>query len=170
MSSSKAARVRGQHGEVRALRRVEDRALASTTPAAALPSIATARVVSIDGRAASVEVGGVVRAASLDEPVHAAVIAGACERGERVLVEARGAELVIVGALRTQPTPGIDEAERYVVKAGSISIEGSDEVRLSTGAAAFVLRATGEIETFAERIVSRAEGVHKMVARFLRLN
>ncbi|HEY4120209.1 MAG TPA: hypothetical protein VGM56_20230 [Byssovorax sp.] len=169
MSSSKAARVRGQHGEVRALRRVEAGA-STATSSPALPALATARVVSVDGRAAEVEVGGVVRAAALDAPVHTTVVAGACERGERVLVEARGAELVIVGALRTQPTPGIDEGERYVVKAASISIEATDEVQLTTGAAAFVLRAAGEVETYAQRIVSRAEGMHKMVARLLRLN
>jgi hypothetical protein len=32
------------------------------------------------------------------------------------------------------------------------------------------VRAVGEIETYAERIVSRAEGVHKIIGRMLRLN
>ena len=48
--------------------------------------------------------------------------------------------------------------------------EAGQELSLSAQTAALVLRAAGEVETFAERIISRAEGVHKIIGRMLRLN
>jgi hypothetical protein len=108
--------------------------------------------------------------AKLDPAVHPSVIEGACRRQERVLVEENEEGFVVIGALRTQPTPGIDEAESYAIKAKRVTIEGAEEVSLSTQTAAVVVRAVGEVETFAERIISRAEGVHKIIGRMLRLN
>lgn len=37
-------------------------------------------------------------------------------------------------------------------------------------AAGLVVRALGEVETYADKIISRDEGVHKIVGRILRLN
>ena len=92
-------------------------------------------------------------------------------RGERVLAERdeRGA-WIILGALRTQPTPGIDAAFAYTIEADTITIRGRSEVSIVTEAAGLVVRALGEVETYADEIISRAEGVHKIVGRILRLN
>ncbi|HVY47569.1 MAG TPA: hypothetical protein VHB21_16885 [Minicystis sp.] len=140
--------------------------------AAAAPreGLSLARVVAFDGARAKVEIAGEARDALVDRAVHPAVVAGAFERGERVLVEvdARGVPTV-VGALRTRPTPGLEAAEEFVIQAKRLVLRG-DEVSLATAAAAVVLRAAGEVETYAERIVSRAEGLHKIVGRMLRLN
>jgi hypothetical protein len=93
-----------------------------------------------------------------------------------VLVEVTGERAIIVGALRTQATPGIEQGERFDIKAGEVTIAATrvsidgDEVALNSKTARLVLRAAGEIESFAERIVSRASGVHKIVGRMLRLN
>ncbi len=112
----------------------------------------------------------------VDSAVHRSVIDGAIARGERVLVELDEDGPVVVGALRTQPTPGIDRAERYEIEADSIALRGErvtvdgQEIALSSETARLVLRAAGEIESFAERIISRASGVHKIVGRMLRLN
>ncbi len=123
-----------------------------------------------------VAVGSSEVLARVDDGVHPAVVEGALRRGERLLAESDGASLVIVGALRTQPTPGIDAADAYVIQAGSVRIEAKavsidgEEVALSSKTARIVLRAASEIESFAERIVTRASGVHKIVGRMLRLN
>ena len=145
--------------------------LAAVPAPARRPALFTAEIHDVQGGGARVVIGGDLESARLDASVHPTVIAGACARRERVLVEERdGGALVIVGALRTQPTPGVDEAESYSIKAKRISLEAGDELSLTAQTAAVVLRAVGEVETYAERILSRAEGVHKIVGRMLRLN
>jgi hypothetical protein len=134
------------------------------------PTLLTAQVHEVTADRIVLAFGRTTADAKLDPAVHPAVIEGACARKERVLVEESDEGLVVIGALRTQPTPGIDEAQSYVIKAKRISLDGSEEVSLTTQTAAVVLRAVGEVETFAERIISRAEGVHKIVGRMLRLN
>lgn len=134
------------------------------------PTLMTAQVHEVHEDRIVLGFGKTTADAKLDAAVHKTVIEGACRRGERVLVEENEEGLLVIGALRTQPTPGIDEAESYAIKAKRITLDGSEEVSLSTQTAAVVLRAVGEVETFAERIISRAEGVHKIVGRMLRLN
>jgi hypothetical protein len=115
--------------------------------------------------------GGSLAQATLDSSVHPSVIEGARDRRERVLVEEDDdGGFIVLGALRTQPTPGIDAAEAYSIKARRISLEADEEVSLSAQTAAVVVRAVGEVETYAERILSRAEGLHKIIGRMLRLN
>lgn len=135
---------------------------ASTT----VPSICTGRIHAIEGETIRLVVGGQIVVAAIDPSVHPVVLRGASERGERVLVERdeRGAWLIL-GALRTQPTPGIDAADAYTIEADKITIRGRREVSIVTEAAGL-----GEVETNADKIISRAEGVHKIVGRILRLN
>jgi hypothetical protein len=135
------------------------------------PSLATALVHEIGEGGVVIAIGGALAPAALDPSVSPVVIEGACARRERVIVEEdeHGA-FVVLGALRAQPTPGIDAAEAYAIRAGRISIEAGDELSLSAQAAALVLRAAGEMESYADRIVSRAESVHKIIGRILRLN
>lgn len=134
-------------------------------------SLATAVVKEIGESGVVVALGGVLLPATLDPSVSPVVIEGACARGERVLVE-EGADgvLVVLGALRAQPTPGIDVGDDYAIRAKRISLEAGEEVSLTAQTAALVLRAAGEVETYAERIISRAESVHKIIGRILRLN
>ena len=159
------------------------RASGATSPTALAPiqlvqptSMSLARIVSLDGEAAVVEVGGRSLKATADAAVDSSVLETAQRRGERVLVEVTGDRAVIVGALRTQATPGIERAERFDIKADHVTIAATrvsidgEEVALNSKTARLVLRAAGEIESFAERIVSRASGVHKIVGRMLRLN
>lgn len=139
--------------------------------AARRPALATALVHEIGDEGVVVALGGALVRATLDRSVSPVVIEGARDRGERVLVE-EGADgaLVVLGALRAQPTPGIDVAESYAIKAKRVSVEAEDEISLAAQTAALVLRAAGEVETYADRILSRAESVHKIIGRMLRLN
>lgn len=138
---------------------------------AAVPVCGTARIDHIDGDELGLAFGTEVVKASCDPSVHRDVLAGALERQERVLAEHRpGQGWVVVGALRTQPTPGIDAADQYRIEADQVTIHGRSEVAMTTRTASVVIRALGEVETYAERIISRAEGVHKIIGRILRLN
>lgn len=138
---------------------------------AGLPALTTAHVHAIEDGVVVLALGGALVRARLDAPVHPTVIEGARARQERVLVEeAADGALVVIGALRTQPTPGVDVAEAYTIKAQRITLEAGEELSLTARTAAIAIRAIGEVETYAERIVSRAEGVHKIIGRMLRLN
>jgi hypothetical protein len=144
-----------------------------TRPAASAPppGLFTARLKRATSGAAVLEHAGKELAASVDPSVHPQVLAGAALRGERVLVErSDDGELLVIGALRTQPTPGIDVADAYEIKAGRVAIEATGEISLAAQTAGLVIRAASEIETYADRIISRAEGVHKIIGRMLRLN
>jgi hypothetical protein len=164
-----------RHAAVRAIRpAAEQRASELQTapsPKPQRPGLATALVREMTEAGVVLELGSALVPATLDPSVHPVVIEGARARRERVLVEeAADGSLVVLGALRAQPTPGIDAAEAYSIKAKRISVEAEEEISLSAQTAALAVRAIGEVETYAERIISRAEGVHKIIGRMLRLN
>lgn len=136
------------------------------------PSIATARVESVEGDRVRISLAGLAVVALRDECVHPAVLQGAARRGERVLVE-RNLEgvWVVLGALRTQPTPGIDVAEEYTIEAERVKVKAHGEVVIAAETTSVVLRGDeGEIESRAPRIVSHADGLHQITGRTLRLN
>jgi len=139
---------------------------------AAFPALGIARIhyVDLEKRTGDITVSGRLVTAKVDPTVHFSVLKTAEERGEPVLVEQRGAEICIVGALRTQPTPGVDKMSTILLEADRIEIKAKEEITMSSGVAAIAVRAIGEVETYAERIVSRAESVHKIIGRMLRLN
>lgn len=120
---------------------------------------------------------GAVVIATMHSTLDLAVARTAARSGEPVVFVERGGEAMVVGALRTRGTPGVDELDEVTIAARTISlkgarvaIDGSEELSLRSQAAFVVLRAASEIESFADRIVTRAEGVHKLVGRMLRLN
>jgi hypothetical protein len=120
---------------------------------------------------------GAVMTAAMHSTLDLAVARTAARTGEPVVFVERGGEAVVVGALRTRGTPGVDELDQVSIEAHTITlkgarvaIDGSEELSLRSQAAFVVLRAASEIESFADRIVTRAEGVHKLVGRMLRLN
>ena len=143
----------------------------ASASASATPSLRTGRIQAIEGAIVRLAIGSQIVTAAVDPSVHPTVLRGAAERGERVLAERdESGAWLILGALRTQPTPGIDAADAYVIEADQVTIRGHHEVSLVTEAAGLVVRALGEVETYADKIISRAEGVHKIVGRILRLN
>jgi len=118
-----------------------------------------------------VRIGGAVEKAILDASLHPTVALTARDRREAVIVtRAPHGELTVMGALRTSPTPGVDEMDEISLKAKRIRIEATEDAEIRAGIAVIALRAVGEIETYADRIVSRAEELQKLVARMLRLN
>jgi hypothetical protein len=135
-------------------------------------SLALAFVLDVNEQRAELDLGGSPATATIAPTLHRAVLETAMRRGEPMIVERRaGGQIVVVGALRTQPTPGIDAMDRIELEADRIHLKASRELTLSSGRLArLALRAAGEVETYASRITSRAEEVHKIIGRLLRLN
>lgn len=137
-----------------------------------LHTLTAARLVSLDEGAlrAEVQIGGAPVSAALDLSVHPVVLRTALARGERVMVQREIEGYRVLGVLRTAPTPGIDEAEEYVLKARRIHIEAEHEATVVSGRTGIFVRALGQVETLADTITSRAASVHKIIGRIIRLN
>ncbi|WP_437683374.1 hypothetical protein [Sorangium sp. So ce131] len=139
-------------------------------PAAA--GLVAARLVAFDaqGRTARLSLGGAEIEAALDGALSPAVLATALVRGERLVVQREGEGWVVLGALRTAPTPGVDEGDEFLIKARRVLVAAEHEFAIASGAASLVVRAQGLIETIAHDITARASGIHKIVGRIIRLN
>lgn len=122
------------------------------------------------GRVATIVVGRQRITAGLDGSVDAAVLRTAVARGERVIAQREADGWVVLGALRTAATPGVDEADEFAIKAKRISVQAEHELCMTSGAASFVIRALGHVETIADSITARASSVHKIIGRVIRLN
>jgi len=147
---------------------------------APLPALCLATVIQVrDDDSLELRVGDQVVEAKLVH-VHRAVMQTACERGEPVLVQRQhDGSYWVAGALRTQPTPGVDAIDEIELDAKRIRLRASEEITMeaastrpgeASATARLALRAAGEIETYATRILSKAEEVHKLVGRMLRIN
>lgn len=108
--------------------------------------------------------------AAIDAALHPSVVKTALARGERLIVQREGGSFVVLGALRTAPTPGVDPGEDYEIVAKRVAVRGAHELRLESGEATLVLRAYGMIETVAKDISARASRAHKLIGRLLQLN
>jgi len=142
----------------------------TVTPIPELPAMIAATALLLEGTSVRVRIGATEATATLDASVHPSVVATAVARGERIVVQREAGAWVVLGVLRTSPTPGIEEADEYVIRAGRVRVRAKDEFTVASGAASFAVRAYGTIETLAEQITSRASAVHKIVGRMLHLN
>ena len=129
-----------------------------------------AKALFLEGDLVRIRAGSGVVMAKLDPSVHPSVVATAVARGERVIVQREDDAWIVVGVLRTSPTPGIEEAEEYVIKAARVRVRAADEMTIAAGTASIAVRAYGAVETIAEQITSRASAVHKIIGRMLHLN
>lgn len=129
-----------------------------------------AKALFLDGDSVRIQAGSAVVMAKLDPSVHPSVVATAVARGERVIVQREDDVWLVVGVLRTSPTPGIEEAEEYTIKAARVRVRATDEMTIAAGTASIAVRAYGAVETIAEQITSRASAVHKIIGRMLHLN
>jgi hypothetical protein len=98
------------------------------------------------------------------------VVRTAIERRETVIVQEGEEGYVVLGVLRTAPTPGVDKGDEYVIEARRLHLNADHELSLVSGASQIALRAIGMVETIATSITSRASSVHKIIGRMLHLN
>jgi hypothetical protein len=122
-----------------------------------------------DARIVTLRVGGAELPGHLSASVSPIVVRSAIERGERLIVVDEG-QLLVLGALRTSPTPGVDKGEDYLIEADRVELRGNDRVAIVSGAAQILVNAVDRIEVLARDVTSRALRVHKLVGRILHLN
>ncbi len=133
--------------------------------------LVAAQILASDGDGTiMLDLGGERVQARVDASVHPAVIATALARKERVIAQRERGAWVVLGALRASPTPGIDAADEYVIRAGRVRVEAAHEFSVVSGVASLAVRAYGHVETLADQITSRASTIHKIVGRMLHLN
>jgi hypothetical protein len=163
--------------------RARKRSLTSATPARSSGEVVPLRtrraglfivhVLSCDGDRRRARVSfpnGEQSDARLSAVLDVAVVETAIRRDEVVLAEEDSEGIVLLGALRTSATPGLEQGEEFRISAKRLILAGEHELSLRAGAAQVVLRAVGMVETIARDITSRAAGVHKIVGRMLHLN
>lgn len=156
---------RGDEGELSpklaSLLEAAGEASSSPAPSAAklaqaqLPALCLATVIQVDDESVELKIGDEVVSAKLVH-VHRAVMQTACERGEPVLVQRQpDGSYWVAGALRTQPTPGVDAIDEIALDAKRIHLRASEEITMEAAAtrpgeasttARLALRAAGEIE------------------------
>lgn len=126
--------------------------------------------VDAESRRVKLKLGKALVEARLDDTVHPIVATTALARGERLVAQQEDGAFVVLGALRTAPTPGIERGDDFVIEARRVSLRGDHEVSVVAGASSVVLRALGHLELLSKNITARAEGVQKLVARMIQLN
>lgn len=115
-----------------------------------------------------VRVGTLTLEAEVDPSVDPAFLEECRRDGRRVLITG-GACPSIVGALQARRALEIDREGRVNAEVESFHVKAASEVTLQT-AAAFIQLKAEEIELFGERVLTRARGVAKTLARMISLN
>ena len=124
-----------------------------------------ARLVSVGGGAALIEWrgSGARIGATLAPGLELELLEQVVEDGGMVLVE-EGPPPMVVGVLQTR------RPRELKLRAGTVTIEGEQEVLIRAGRAAIRLREDGDIEIVGSRISAASRGLFRLVGRILRLN
>jgi hypothetical protein len=144
-----------------------DAEAAAAPGAEAVPSLRTARVVSIKGAVAQVTWRGRREPveADLDDGVDRELVARAMANGDAVLIEVEpGMAPIVVGVIQTKIPDTLE------LKARSITIDAEQEVLVRAGRGAMRIREDGDVEVVGSRIVTMSRGLFRIVGRVLRLN
>ena len=131
------------------------------------PSLCSARLVSLEGRRATVTWRGNPEPveATLAPEVEERLIALALQNRDGVLVEFDDEERpIIVGVLQTRIPRELH------IAADKVSIDATEELVLRAGRAALRLREDGDVELVGSRISAASRGLFRLVGRILRLN
>jgi hypothetical protein len=146
-----------------------DRLLDQVAAPSELPAggggLRVARVISVSGGTALIAWRGADArvAATLAKGLEPELVAQAAEEGGTVLVE-EGRPALVVGVLQTR------RPRELKLRAGSVTIEGEQEVLIRAGRAAIRLREDGDVEIVGSRISAASRGLFRLVGRILRLN
>ena len=131
------------------------------------PSLCSARLVSLEGRRATITWRGnaLPVEAHLAPEVEEKLLVLALQNGDGVLVEVGHEESpVIVGVLQTRLP------REMHIAADKITIDAAQELVLRAGRAALRLREDGDVELVGSRISAASRGLFRLVGRLLRLN
>ncbi|MDI3284257.1 hypothetical protein [Polyangium sp. 15x6] len=132
-----------------------------------LPSLCSARLVSLEGRRAIITWRGNTDPveAELAPEVEEELLLLALRNRDGVLVEIGDEDRpVIVGVLQTRIP------REMHIAANKVSIDAAEELVLRAGRAALRLREDGDVELVGSRISAASRGLFRLVGRILRLN
>lgn len=115
-----------------------------------------------------VRIGTQEQVVALDPSVDPALVREALAEGARALVEARPAP-VLVGVVQTSRALRVDRRGGVDATVERFQVHARQEATLKT-AAAFLQVKGAELELYGERILTRARGVAKILARMINLN
>lgn len=134
------------------------------------PALALARITGRVPDGWRVRVGGVERAATLDPTVDPALVEEARASGARVVLDlSEPPAAVIVGTLTTARPVTLDRNGDLAVRARRIVLDAAERGLLRLPGA-FVEVKSGEIELYANRVVTRARELAKTLAAMIKLN
>lgn len=132
------------------------------------PAMALAVVVAREGDGWRVRAGGAEALATVDPSVDVALVAAAQVSGARVVLEL-GEAAVIVGALQTARAVTVDRDGDVTIAARAFTVTAEERAVLRSPGA-FVMVAPGEVEVFANRVLTRAREVAKTLAAMIKFN
>lgn len=148
-----------------------EREAAETTAAVARltgASLVLASVVAREGDRWRVRAGGAEALAALDASVDEALIEAARVAGARVVLELGEAPL-IVGALQTARAVTVGRDGDVAVDARAFTVTATEKV-VMRAPGAFVMVSAGEVEVFANRVLTRAREVARTLAAMIKFN
>ncbi|AKT37020.1 hypothetical protein [Chondromyces crocatus] len=134
---------------------------------AAPVGVRVARLLQVTGRVASLSLRGEAGPLEADiaPEVEVELVQDALVNGDSVLVEVGpGIAPLVVGVLQTR------RPRELHLRAGTVHIEGDNEVVLRSGRGALRIREDGDIEVVGSRISAASRGLFRIVGRLLRLN
>ena len=132
------------------------------------PSLVLASVVAREGDSWRVKGGGAEALAGVDASVDAALIEAARTSGARVVLELSEAP-VIVGTLQTARAVTVGRDGDVDVDARAFTVTATEKVVMRVPGA-FVMVSSGEVEVFANRVLTRAREVAKTLAAMIKFN
>lgn len=138
------------------------------TNAVAISGMRSARLVSVDGRHATIHLRGRSAApivADVADEVEQELLAQALKNGDSVLVElVPNTRPLVVGILQTRVP------RELFVAADEVHFQAAKVLVLKAGRAALKLHEDGEVELLGTKINAVSRGLFKIVGRVLRLN
>lgn len=156
----------GRAPETAAVREVAETTAAVARLAGAPLVLAT--VVAREGDSWRVRAGGAEALASVDASVDGALLEAARASGARVVLELGEAPL-IVGTLQTARALTVGRDGDVDVAARAFTVTATEKVVMRVPGA-FVMVSSGEVEVFANRVLTRAREVARTLAAMIKFN
>ncbi|AKF86414.1 hypothetical protein MFUL124B02_26410 [Myxococcus fulvus 124B02] len=138
-------------------------------PAAALPPMSLGRLVAREGAGWRVRIGAAEHLLQVDPAVDPALLEEALASGARVIVDGSDEAPLIAGLLTTQRALHLDRQGAVNARVRSFSVTAEEKALLRVPGAFLQVTAT-EVELYADRVITRAREVAKVLATLIKLN
>ncbi|HEX8699679.1 MAG TPA: hypothetical protein VF815_12625 [Myxococcaceae bacterium] len=137
-------------------------------PVPSLPPMSLGRLVAREGAEWRVRIGTVEHVLPVDASVDPALLEEALSTGARVVVDAVEAP-VIAGLLATQRAVPVDREGRVNASVRSFTVTAQEKALLRVPGA-FLQVTAAEVELYADRVLTRAREMAKILSTLIKLN